>query len=197
MRTGSFISSRKKSENLQTSSQRRATLGHSDGISPPVSHFAYDDEKTNVSGSSILGTSSNASSAFSSSFSNLFTIGQSSYQDAGGGILSHPDLKEIYYVGIIDILQKYNSKKKIAHIAKSLRYSKDALSTVGPTHYATRFKDFITKVFSNSRWSAEPSSNGSSKSTYPELNQKETAVHSTDSDSASQSSARSSNADET
>lgn len=31
---------------------------------------------------------------------------------------------ELYFVGIIDLLQKFNSKKKIAGFAKSIKHSK-------------------------------------------------------------------------
>lgn len=37
--------------------------------------------------------------------------------------------REVYHVGIIDILQKYDSKKKIAGFAKSLRHSRVSLSS--------------------------------------------------------------------
>lgn len=45
---------------------------------------------------------------------------------------------EFYFIGIIDILQKYNNKKRIANLAKSLRHAKDELSTVEPKMYAAR-----------------------------------------------------------
>eukprot|EP01116_Phalansterium_solitarium_P021505 TRINITY_DN6706_c0_g1_i2.p1 TRINITY_DN6706_c0_g1~~TRINITY_DN6706_c0_g1_i2.p1 ORF type:complete len:393 (-),score=124.22 TRINITY_DN6706_c0_g1_i2:87-1265(-) len=64
------------------------------------------------------------------------------------GLLSAPGKdgqREIYYVGIIDILQQYTSKKKIAHLAKSIRHSRDDLSTVNPRFYSVRFKDFMSK----------------------------------------------------
>jgi len=46
---------------------------------------------------------------------------------------------EIYYIGLIDFLQKYNKKKKLAGFAKSLKYEKEELSTVDPVFYMERF----------------------------------------------------------
>eukprot|EP00727_Mastigamoeba_balamuthi_P010727 m51a1_g6277 hypothetical protein (1435) ;mRNA; f:187105-193505 len=53
---------------------------------------------------------------------------------------------ESYYLGIIDILQKYDAKKKIAFFAKSLKYDKDLLSTVDPEYYAKRFKRMAERI---------------------------------------------------
>jgi len=53
---------------------------------------------------------------------------------------------EIYHFGIIDFLQKYNKKKKIANFAKSLKYEKEAISTVDPTFYMSRFLKMAEKV---------------------------------------------------
>jgi len=72
----------------------------------------------------------------------------SQFHRMDGGIISskHPDYpREIYYFGIVDTLQFYNSKKKMAHYAKSLRSKSKDLSTVNPTYYANRFKEFIKK----------------------------------------------------
>jgi len=53
-------------------------------------------------------------------------------------------VKSIIFFGIIDILQKWNSKKKIAGFTKSLTNEKKELSTVRPIFYAQRFSDFLT-----------------------------------------------------
>lgn len=53
---------------------------------------------------------------------------------------------EIYYIGIIDFLQKYNKKKKLANFAKSFKYDKEGLSTVDPTYYMNRFLKMVHKV---------------------------------------------------
>jgi len=68
------------------------------------------------------------------------------FQQIGGGFASAQRKKanDLYFVGIIDFLQKYNKKKQIAHFAKSLRH-KGELSTVNPVHYASRFQEFINK----------------------------------------------------
>ncbi len=68
-------------------------------------------------------------------------------------------LNEIYYIGIIDILQTYNNIKKIETTVKGLTYDKVAgfpfpldqtpnslqmtISSIPPRDYATRFVDFV------------------------------------------------------
>ncbi|KAJ5074579.1 phosphatidylinositol 5-phosphate 4-kinase isoform a [Anaeramoeba ignava] len=54
-------------------------------------------------------------------------------------------LNEIYYLGIIDILQPYNLKKKLEHRLKSWKYDKYTISSVSPRKYAQRFMDFVEK----------------------------------------------------
>lgn len=49
----------------------------------------------------------------------------------------------VYYMGIIDVLQPYNLRKKVEHALKSLRESPDALSCVDPAQYSKRFVDFV------------------------------------------------------
>jgi len=53
--------------------------------------------------------------------------------------------EEIYYLGIIDILQKYNRRKKVEHLFKSVMYNAHDISAVDPQEYAARFKAFIDK----------------------------------------------------
>ncbi|KAL5704327.1 1-phosphatidylinositol-4-phosphate 5-kinase [Ranunculus cassubicifolius] len=61
------------------------------------------------------------------------------------------DLVEVYdvvlYLGIIDILQKYNMKKKIEHTCKSIRSDPMKISAVEPKLYSQRFLDFLQTVF--------------------------------------------------
>lgn len=61
------------------------------------------------------------------------------------------ELFELYdvvlYMGIIDILQEYNVKKKLEHACKSLRFDPLSISVVKPHLYAARFKNFLEKVF--------------------------------------------------
>lgn len=52
--------------------------------------------------------------------------------------------EEIYYLGIIDYLQKYTRKKKLARLAKSITHDKDKLSTASPSFYSKRFRDFLS-----------------------------------------------------
>ena len=50
----------------------------------------------------------------------------------------------IYFLGIIDILQTYNRKKKMEHMFKSIITSnKSAISAVDAAFYADRFLSFI------------------------------------------------------
>ncbi|KAL2460499.1 Phosphatidylinositol 4-phosphate 5-kinase 8 [Abeliophyllum distichum] len=61
------------------------------------------------------------------------------------------ELFEVYdvvlYLGIIDILQEYNLKKKIEHKYKSLQFDPLSISAVEPTVYSKRFISFLEKVF--------------------------------------------------
>ena len=64
-----------------------------------------------------------------------------------GGMVSDDGTK-VYFVGIIDILQKYNKKKKAAAFVKGIKYESNTLSTVPPDLYAKRFCEFFTdRVF--------------------------------------------------
>ncbi|XP_004692665.1 PREDICTED: phosphatidylinositol 5-phosphate 4-kinase type-2 gamma [Condylura cristata] len=56
--------------------------------------------------------------------------------------------KEVYFMGLIDILTQYDAKKKAAHAAKTVKHGAGAeISTVHPEQYAKRFLDFITNIF--------------------------------------------------
>ncbi|KAJ6715458.1 PHOSPHATIDYLINOSITOL 4-PHOSPHATE 5-KINASE 8 [Salix viminalis] len=64
---------------------------------------------------------------------------------------SEIELFEVYdvvlYMGIIDVLQEYNVKKKVEHACKSLKFDPLSISAVEPQLYAKRFLDFLHKVF--------------------------------------------------
>ncbi|XP_028800956.1 phosphatidylinositol 4-phosphate 5-kinase 7 isoform X2 [Neltuma alba] len=65
---------------------------------------------------------------------------------------SEIELFEVYdvvlYMGIIDILQQYNLRKKAEHAYKSLQFDPVTISVVEPKLYAERFINFLeTKVF--------------------------------------------------
>ena len=53
----------------------------------------------------------------------------------------------IIYFGIIDILQDFNTKKKLEHGLKSLRLDPMTISSVEPNLYAKRFIGFLGRVF--------------------------------------------------
>ncbi|CAA7020782.1 unnamed protein product [Microthlaspi erraticum] len=65
------------------------------------------------------------------------------------------ELFEVYdvvvYMGIIDILQEYNTKKKVEHKCKSFQYDPMTISVTEPTTYSKRFVDFLHKVFPEER----------------------------------------------
>lgn len=54
--------------------------------------------------------------------------------------------KEIYFMALIDILTRYNMKKRTAQAAKTMKHGAGAeISTVHPDQYAKRFLDFMDK----------------------------------------------------
>uniref|UniRef100_A0A665UGJ5 Phosphatidylinositol 5-phosphate 4-kinase type-2 gamma n=2 Tax=Echeneis naucrates TaxID=173247 RepID=A0A665UGJ5_ECHNA len=56
--------------------------------------------------------------------------------------------REVYFMGLIDILTQYDTKKKAAHAAKTVKHGAGAeISTVHPEQYAKRFRDFISNIF--------------------------------------------------
>ncbi|XP_034724542.1 phosphatidylinositol 5-phosphate 4-kinase type-2 gamma-like isoform X2 [Etheostoma cragini] len=56
--------------------------------------------------------------------------------------------REVYFMGLIDVLTQYDTKKKAAHAAKAVKHGAGAeISTVHPEQYAKRFLEFITKIF--------------------------------------------------
>ena len=50
---------------------------------------------------------------------------------------------EVYFVGLIDILQKYNKRKKLENWIKSVKYEESSISSVPPDLYAQRMHDFF------------------------------------------------------
>ncbi|XP_072308901.1 phosphatidylinositol 5-phosphate 4-kinase type-2 gamma-like [Eucyclogobius newberryi] len=56
--------------------------------------------------------------------------------------------REVYFMGLIDVLTQYDTKKKAAHAAKAVTHGAAAeISTVNPELYAKRFKEFVTTIF--------------------------------------------------
>ncbi|CAN1305466.1 Phosphatidylinositol 4-phosphate 5-kinase 7 [Linum perenne] len=70
-------------------------------------------------------------------------------QDEGNS--QEVELFEVYdvvlYMGIIDILQEYNARKKAENAYKSFKFDPVTISVVEPKLYAKRFTDFLQKVF--------------------------------------------------
>lgn len=64
---------------------------------------------------------------------------------------SEIEMFEVYdvviYMGVIDILQNYNLKKKAETCFKSLQFNPLTISSVEPKFYAERFISFLKKVF--------------------------------------------------
>ncbi|CAE8622935.1 unnamed protein product, partial [Polarella glacialis] len=59
-----------------------------------------------------------------------------------GGMLSS-DKKTLYFLGIIDILTPYDSRKAVEHYFKALRHNKQGVSCCPPAMYAERFSKFM------------------------------------------------------
>ena len=62
-----------------------------------------------------------------------------------GGIISETG-NEVYYIGIIDILTKFNMKKKCEHFIKMVRYCSNNMSCTPPEMYRDRFVSYMSKV---------------------------------------------------
>lgn len=76
------------------------------------------------------------------SVNSMFTQDQGGFQSTDD---RDAPMSEIYYIGIIDILQNYNFKKKVEHSFKSITQNKEGLSAVGAGQYAKRFYNFIAE----------------------------------------------------
>ncbi|XP_056462807.1 phosphatidylinositol 5-phosphate 4-kinase type-2 gamma-like [Gadus chalcogrammus] len=56
--------------------------------------------------------------------------------------------REVYFMGLIDVLTQYDTRKKAAHAAKTVKHGAGAeISTVHPEQYAKRFREFICNIF--------------------------------------------------
>ena len=62
-----------------------------------------------------------------------------------GGIISETG-NEVYFVGIIDILTKFNFKKKCEHFIKMVRYCSNNMSCTPPEMYRDRFVNYMNTV---------------------------------------------------
>ena len=55
--------------------------------------------------------------------------------------------REVYYIGLIDILTHYGMKKRTAQAAKTVKHGAGAeISTVKPDQYARRFIEFMDRA---------------------------------------------------
>ena len=54
--------------------------------------------------------------------------------------------REIYYIGIIDILTEYNTLKKCEYCYKSIRYCTNKMSCVAPEKYQSRFINYLRQI---------------------------------------------------
>lgn len=71
------------------------------------------------------------------------------YSDDGGFRATQEDDlpgDSIYYLGIIDLLTKYNIVKKAEHFWKGLSHSRAQVSSIPPSRYALRFFNFISSI---------------------------------------------------
>ncbi|MCJ8744692.1 hypothetical protein PDJAM_G00121400 [Pangasius djambal] len=58
--------------------------------------------------------------------------------------------REVYFMGLINILTHYDTKKKAAHAAKTVKHGSGAeISTVHPEQYGKRFLEFIANIFTH------------------------------------------------
>ncbi|RXN11539.1 phosphatidylinositol 5-phosphate 4-kinase type-2 gamma [Labeo rohita] len=56
--------------------------------------------------------------------------------------------REVYFMGLINILSQYDTKKKATHAAKTVKHGAGAeISTVNPEQYGKRFREFIVNIF--------------------------------------------------
>ena len=67
------------------------------------------------------------------------------FRQFNGGMLSL-DCREIYFIGIIDILTEFNFKKKSEKIVKSLYYDASKISAMEPTPYRRRYVKYVSSI---------------------------------------------------
>lgn len=63
------------------------------------------------------------------------------------GLLPDEPLDVVLFFGIIDILQEYNSTKKVEHAFKVSLQRQSNISACDPVTYSRRFQDFLGKIF--------------------------------------------------
>ncbi|KAJ3247460.1 Phosphatidylinositol-4-phosphate 5-kinase [Chytriomyces hyalinus] len=77
------------------------------------------------------------------------------YKEFGGGFVSTNELNEplrdLYYVGIIDIFTEYNAAKKTEHFFKAIINDRHKISAVQPAEYAERFLAFMKAAINSNQ----------------------------------------------
>ena len=63
----------------------------------------------------------------------------------GGGVVSE-DGRELYLMGVIDILTHYTSRKKMEHLIKKSLHGSENISCIPPRPYADRFYNYISSI---------------------------------------------------
>jgi len=78
--------------------------------------------------------------ALTNPFTNI--SGGMCYQDPDDGKLGNA----IYFVGVIDLLQQFDRRKKLEYFVKSRVDSSEAISSIHPNLYSRRFNRFLSKI---------------------------------------------------
>lgn len=60
--------------------------------------------------------------------------------------LQSSDGSAIYFIGIIDILTNYNTKKKLENLFKSTVHNSKEISCIPPKPYAKRFINYLNSI---------------------------------------------------
>ena len=71
---------------------------------------------------------------------------RSLFETFRGGIGATHGSGEVYFCGIIDILQAYNLRKQLEHQYKAKRFDPAGVSVTHPHAYATRFRQFMSSI---------------------------------------------------
>lgn len=66
------------------------------------------------------------------------------YESQDGGLVS-ADGTEIYFMGIIDILTNFGTKKRMENMVRSIIHNSQTISCIPPFQYGERFYNFMTK----------------------------------------------------
>jgi len=76
------------------------------------------------------------------------TLYKSAFQQHYNGLrVTRPDgVTEVYYIGVIDVLVQYITKKKMESFVKSLAYAGEEVSVIQPTAYSRRFFHFMKNI---------------------------------------------------